>query len=209
MAEFEEGGAVVAAEPAEGDVVSGCASAHVADPLFLWACTEGDGAVVERLLDAGRVCPNSVDEEGWTPVMFACRNGHVDIVKILLLDDHCDPQACATAGFFVMFNALMLACYFGHRDIVVLLLSHRLTDPAAALMTPEGQCYSAIRFAVEFNHPAIVELLLADIRVVRALRKEDGVPPAVIRGVLSRRAMERRRIVLCAWFLYRESRYKK
>ncbi len=39
--------------------------------------------------------------------------------------------------------------------------------------------YTAIKHAVEIKHVRIVELLLADMRVVKALRAEDGVPPAV------------------------------
>ena len=30
------------------------------------------------------VWQNSEDEDGWTPFMWACRNGHKDVVQLLL-----------------------------------------------------------------------------------------------------------------------------
>jgi hypothetical protein len=52
---------------------------------------------------------------------------------------------------------------------------------------------------------SIVELLLSDMRVVKALRKEDGVPPAVIKHAIARNAWKRRKAIVCARVLYWES----
>ena len=101
----------------------------------------------------------------------------------------------------------MFACNSDHIDIVKLLLAHPRTDPTAitedfGYFKPN---YNAIKFAVEDNNLPIVELLLSDLRVVRALRKEDGVPPAAIKLALARRAWERRRAIVCARVAYWES----
>ena len=60
------------------------------------SASQGDTHMVVRLLKeerdgssaAGRTCGkqdvDSVDGEGWTPLMWAARNGHTDIVKVLL-----------------------------------------------------------------------------------------------------------------------------
>ena len=42
-------------------------------------------------------------------------------------------------------------------------------------------------------------------RVVKALRKEDGVPPSLVKAALARNAWRRRRAAVCTRVLYWES----
>ena len=51
-------------------------------PLSL-ACSNGNAAIIERLLKAG-VDANSTSEEGQTALMTAALNGKVDAIKVLL-----------------------------------------------------------------------------------------------------------------------------
>ncbi len=82
------------------------------------------------------------------------------------------------------------------------------------LLLKDGRCdptivdninNTAIKYAVRDNYVRIVELLLSDMRVVKALQKEDGVPPAVIKRAIARNAWKRRKAIVCARVLYWES----
>ena len=48
-----------------------------------WAASKGDAAEVQRLL-AKRYPINRFDELGWTPLHHAVKEGHVDVVDVLL-----------------------------------------------------------------------------------------------------------------------------
>ena len=53
--------------------------------------------------------------------MFACNNGHKDVVQLLLdHSDRIDLNATDDRGF----TAFLLACGCGHKDVVKLLLDH-------------------------------------------------------------------------------------
>ena len=51
---------------------------------FYLACHGGCKEVVELLLQDERVDINLPSEDGWTPILHACWNGHVDIVKLMI-----------------------------------------------------------------------------------------------------------------------------
>ena len=91
---------------------------------MLEACISGETKVVQLLL----VCCNSEesglnarDEYGRNPFMFACCNGHKDVVQLFLdHSDRIDLNARSKSGK----TAFMWACVFGHKDVVQLLLDH-------------------------------------------------------------------------------------
>ncbi len=98
-------------------------------------------------------------------------------------------------------TALILAAYHGRYEVTDLLLKDGRCDPTIVNVFGD----TAIKIAVERNHERIFELLLSDMRVVKALRKEDGVPPAVIKRAIARNAWKRRKAIVCARVLYWES----
>lgn len=58
------------------------------------ACESGRTAAVRLLLGA-HADPNAADADGWTPLAFAARFGHLDIVKELLdAGARVDPRDC-------------------------------------------------------------------------------------------------------------------
>ncbi len=85
-----------------------------ATPLWI-ACSDGNVAVVQLLLDKGADCESS-DEEDWTPLHVACKKGHLEIVELLLAkgadvtattDDGDTPLALARrAGWSKIVDAL-------------------------------------------------------------------------------------------------------
>jgi hypothetical protein len=82
---------------------------------------------------------------------FACRNGHVEVVKLLLADSRVDPSADNQL-------AIQWACEFQHVEVVKLLLADSRVDPSAYNQFP-------IRNTCEKGYVEIVKLLLADKRV--------------------------------------------
>ena len=63
----------------------------------------------------------AMDINELTALMWACANGHIDVVKLLL--DHferIEPNARSKNGW----TAFMWACKCGHKDVVQLLLEH-------------------------------------------------------------------------------------
>ena len=65
-----------------------------------------------------RIELNARDNEGQTVFMFACGNGHKDIVIMLLAhSDRIDLNATDNSGK----TALMIACQYGHQNIINLL----------------------------------------------------------------------------------------
>lgn len=61
---------------------------------LLLSSANGHGSVVEFLLRNTPLDPNGTDENSWTPLHWACRNGHIGVVKLLLTGgatvDACD-----------------------------------------------------------------------------------------------------------------------
>ena len=86
------------------------------------ACKSGETQIVKLLLErcnSEESGLNSKDEYGATALMWACFNGHKDVVK-LLLDSNIELNARSDYGD----TALMWACQNGHKDVVQLLLDY-------------------------------------------------------------------------------------
>ena len=87
----------------------------------------------------------------YTPIEYACRNGHTDIVK-LLLDNNCD--VLDNDGFS---HALHCACKGGFVDIVDLLLRYNCNINQCCPRTNQ----SPLIVACYRNKEAVVKLLLS------------------------------------------------
>ena len=149
----------------------------VPDTAIIEAAKYGDLAKVEQLIAEG-ADPGAAGLHGSSPLIHACWNGHSNVLKLLLQDERVDPGS-AVEGSGGM-TAIMYASQRGHLDVVKLLLAHSRADPTAITTGGAFPGYTAIKYAVVANSLPVVELLLSDVRVVRALRKEDGVSPAAI-----------------------------
>ena len=85
---------------------------------FAIACKRGLMALVRRFLSVPDFSPDTADKEGYTPLFQAVRQGHTEIVSLLVERED------------IQFNykdnnnqtALMVACFHNHIDIVRLLL---------------------------------------------------------------------------------------
>ena len=151
------------------------------------ACKEGRLDEVRKLLgtiDTSAVRPSLKDDKGWSPLHYACQNGHATVVDLLLQHDY-DPQivtsrdrdtplhlACANAHTQVVSlligrisrlrknrsgnNPLHLACKVGCIEIVKALLE-AFPDGAYTKNVTDTTPFG---YAVKNGHKAIVNLLL-------------------------------------------------
>ena len=87
-----------------------------------------------------------ISNENMEKFKLAIRNGDLDMVKILLLDNQFDPSYDSN-------HAIRVASKQGHMEIVKILL----LDPR---VNPTDSDNSAIRLASQNNHPGIVKLLI-------------------------------------------------
>mmetsp|Transcript_8009 Transcript_8009/g.26628 ORF Transcript_8009/g.26628 Transcript_8009/m.26628 type:complete len:164 (-) Transcript_8009:51-542(-) len=81
------------------------------------AAASGDTEQVERLVVQGGVDPSAADSEGWTPLIFAARDGHARCTQRLLeLGARANPER-------VSHSALRGAAMNGHLEVCQLLLA--------------------------------------------------------------------------------------
>ncbi len=108
------------------------------------------------ILKPYRVDPSDRDN---LAIIRASRNGHKEVVELLLSDDRIDPSDRDNV-------AIRFASRNGHKEVVELLLSDDRVDPSY-------RDNYAIRFASGFGHKEVVELLLFDERVKNSLSTLD------------------------------------
>ncbi|KAG8456329.1 hypothetical protein GDO86_002206 [Hymenochirus boettgeri] len=87
-------------------------------------CALGDTVKVSALLSHSSSIVNETAENGWSALMYGARNGHFDIVKILL-EKGCDKTLVNKANQ----TALDVAKFWGHKHIVNLLTNTKGSKP--------------------------------------------------------------------------------
>ncbi|HUR58421.1 MAG TPA: ankyrin repeat domain-containing protein, partial [Opitutaceae bacterium] len=134
-------------------------------PLSL-ACTNGNAAMVNLLLEAG-ADPNAALRGGETPLMTAARTGRLDAVKALLARG-VDVNAKLENGQ----TATMWAAADGHVAVVEALLA-----AGADFQTPVDTGFTPLLFAVRAGHTGVVDVLLkagADINAATKPVRTSG-----------------------------------
>lgn len=123
---------------------SACAAAH-----------KGDIAKLRRLLQHNPTSAIHTDglTGGYTPLHYACREGHVEAVH-LLLQYGADPNATTSAG---RATPLMRAAYMGHRDVCRQLIDNKPIAADVSLRDADGE--SALDKATKQGHPEVIQLL--------------------------------------------------
>ena len=123
---------------------------------FAEACEQGNVEFVRTLLESGEKVDAPVSGKSHTfldlsPIHFAAKGGHIQVVEILLsYGANKEKLSCVSR-----IRPLQLAVQAGHVDMVRYLLDNG-TDIAA----PDGESAQAIHVAAKYGSPAIVSFLL-------------------------------------------------
>ena len=122
----------------------------------LWtAAASGDLWTVQQLSDDPSVDLNlHHGPRGDTPLLVACRNGHLSTLEYLLYHEHVDLNAQNSWGA----SLLYLACQGGHAHLVPVILAHPEVNPS--LRPDDGR--TPLWIAAHTGDLPIVKLLLAD-----------------------------------------------
>jgi uncharacterized protein len=121
--------------------------------LFIEACKFASLTDAVKYYELGADI-NSLDNFGWSALMWASQEGYTDIVKYLIENKADINYADITNGW----TALIAACFKGHADIVSLLIE------GGADVNPDVTGFrntsSPLRYAERFGHSDIAEMLI-------------------------------------------------
>ena len=142
-------------------------------PLLV-ACKKGHLPVVKKLLARADILPNEADNNGKTPLIFACMANNGDIVHELINDSRVDPNK-GMRGW----PPLTMACEKGLLKAVEAMLGSPMVDVNKT--TPNG--VTAIFIACQNGHTKVVTSLLRDALIpidINAKRDSDDYNPLLI-----------------------------
>ncbi|KAK5623938.1 hypothetical protein CRENBAI_025428 [Crenichthys baileyi] len=137
----------------------------LANAVF-WAARKGNLALLQLLLNSGRVDADCRDSYGTTALMVASYGGHYECVKELIMqgaDINYQRETGSTALFF--------ASQQGHCDVVKLLFEF---GASTELQTKDGG--TALTVASQYGHSMVVDILLKNGANVHE-RLNDGATP--------------------------------
>jgi ankyrin repeat protein len=113
---------------------------------------KGDITKIEKAIQAGADV-NVRYKYGFTPLLIASRNGHTEVVKLLLTAKADVNAAHKTQGI----TSLLIASQKGHTGIVKLLLT--AGADVNTMIKVNGIDYTPLSIAKEMSHTRIVKLL--------------------------------------------------
>ena len=155
------------------DVLPNATAKQLLQSKFVQACKIGDVEVVRKLLSTISV-NQGTKKFGVTGLLYACQNGHAEIV-VLLLDearDTIDVNQAAITGIGA--SPLCIACSRGHARIVTLLLDKASDSIDVNQATEAGG--TPLMMAADRGHTDIVVQLLNQpgIDCSKAWTRNDG-----------------------------------
>ena len=118
--------------------------------------------IVSMLLDHENIQVNKADAAGTTPLIIACYQGHLWLLRLLLTREDIDVNA----QYQNKNTALMIACSRGHAKIVRILLEQKDID--INLSNLHGA--TALSLSCEKNQPVIISMLLEREDLQRTVR---------------------------------------
>jgi hypothetical protein len=138
--------------------------------LLSYAAEHGNTRIVQQLLTAGRVNPDSNDSgSGWTSLLRAAVNVHEAVVRLLLATERVDPESKDSVSGR---TPLSLAAQNGHEEVVRLLLEKSVNPDSK-----DGIGQTPLSLAAQNGQGMVVRLLLATERVDPDSQDMNGWTP--------------------------------
>ena len=131
-------------------VASSAGNAQAVELLLQYGCNPNTPSPLYNLLN--KIPPGSILSE-WNALIFACYNGHTQVVQKLLADERVDVNLQLSNGC----NALMYCSYLGHTQIVKLLLKKKVELNTKA---ENGVTALIVACSLKTENSQIVQLLL-------------------------------------------------
>jgi len=108
--------------------------------------------LVAALIEMGCYDTNERDTRGSTPLAWAVRNGHEEVVKMLLRR----REVCPNINDYSGMTPLSHAAWKGHGEMVKMLLEQREVCPDG----PDGSGQTPLSYAADGGHEGVVKILL-------------------------------------------------
>ena len=150
---------------ARQDLCHGASILHV-------AASGNNQDIVKLLLNNKNIDVNqSNNNNGFTPLIYACQDGYKEITESLLGREDIDVNQSNKNGD----TPLIMACYNGHKEITGLLLGRKNTK----VNRPDNNGFTPLITACQKGHEEITGLLLdrKDIKVNQP--NKDGATPLI------------------------------
>ena len=125
--------------------------------------------VVSGLMEMGCYDINEEDFSGGGPLPWAARNGHEEVVKLLLGREDVNPDKPHNYGRTPLSNA----AWGGHDGVVKILLGREEVNPDK----PDNDGRTPLSFAAEDGHEEVVKILLGREEVNPDKPDNDGQTP--------------------------------
>jgi len=149
------------------------------EDIFHW-CREGNTLQVRVWLDDTEHDLNQGDDHGFSPLHWACKEGHIKIVELLM-----QRGARINATNRGDDTPLHLASAHGHRDIVIMLLQHK-----ADVNFTNEHGNTPLHYACFWGYSQIAEDLIKHGALVSIANKDGATPLDKARSVISSRFKE-------------------
>ena len=141
-----------------------------ADRLFT-AIQSGCVYNVRRILKYGKCTVTCTDYTGWTPLHWACLEGHADLVRVLISEFNSDMTIQTPYGV----TPLMLAAINKHDNVV-----HALLSDYQCQVDAKGQNgYTALHYSCRSGHVDIARTLV-DYKANVNARTDSGDTPLTL-----------------------------
>ena len=139
--------------------------------LFFKATLSGDVEKVREILECGKCTVNCTDSAGWTPLHWACLQGHADVVRVFVSEFKADITIQTLYGH----TPLIYAIINGHDNVV-----HALLSDSQCLVDAKGRYgHTALHYSCRYGHVDIVRSLVSHKANVNA-RTDSGDTPLTL-----------------------------
>ncbi|OUM60399.1 hypothetical protein PIROE2DRAFT_46254, partial [Piromyces sp. E2] len=111
---------------------------------------------------------DDIDQDGYSPTLYAIVRGHSSCLKILLENYR---NIDFTTSLTKLYHPLSLACEYGHKDVLLTLLEHGVKEE----MNSDG--LFPLHLACREGHAEIAKILIRHGSDINVLDKDNGWTP--------------------------------